>query len=317
MGLVLGLSLRFSLSRVEAQTWGLSFWPPLLEVTIQPGKSLTQAYWLINQGGRDLYLTAVVVPFRPEGDQGQLRPLTLELDPEVKKLFRLTNSQIQLGQSFKLAANSRQQLVLKITPPATQPEGDYYYLFLIKQAEEGEFLPASGGQSLIQIGSPILITVTRSAQPLKQAAISQFRAQPRWAKRWQQPIQFQLRVKNIGPHFFKPEGEITILYWGRWPKATLTLRPDNILADSQRLIGCLKEDRPQPCQFWSWWPGYYQARVEFRPDGQAESLQVTTDFFLLPLEPFLGLILILGLIKIRPRPLKLNLTKIGLKLNNN
>ena len=309
------LILIFLLSRnyVRAQHWGLSLWPPLLEATIKPGKSFTQAYWLINPSPQDLYLTPVIVPFRPQGEQGQLRPLSLNSTSESQKFFRLTNSRIQLGKPFKIAANSRQQLVLKVAPPADQPEGDYYYLFLFKQTRTGQFLSNSGGQSLIHLGSPILISLSQSDRPLQQGNISQFQAQPKWAKSGRQPIQLRLVVANVGPHFFKPQGKIEIRYWGRWLKAEQQLRPDNVLTKSRRLIGCLKEDQAQPCQFRSWWPGYYQAQVELHPDRQPDlKLKATTSFFILPLEPLVVLLAILLLIQ-----LKSNLTKIIPKMNNN
>jgi len=263
----------------------LSIWPPILEIMIQPGKKFTQAYEISNQSNTDLYLQAKVVPFKPNHLRGDI---SLDLDKPNNRYFSLVNNSISLNQTFKLPANSRQQLVLKIAIPRQETEGDQYFTFLIEQPSEGKFAGNTGGSASIKLGSNILLTISQSGLPEKQGSIARFLAHPKIADLLQK-INFEILIQNTGDSFFKTIGKIEINH-RIFKKNTsqLELRPDNILINSGREITCQNQ-----CSFSSLLPGPYQAKVSFSPDGIGEKQEVTTNFWILPVKSGLVIILLL------------------------
>lgn len=289
IGLVGLIGLIGLIGPVRAQEVSLGIAPPLLEVMIQPGKSITQAYEVINQSQTDLYLRARIIPFEPADRQGGIKLIPQDQWSGTSQLFSLTNANLTLGQTFKLSANSRKQLVLKVAPPKDWPEGDYYYTLLIEQSPEGQFLSPLGSQTLVKVGSNILLTVSQSGQPIKEAVISQFSVRPKIIDLFDE-VKFTLLIQNLGQAYFKPQGKIEIYSQpGKKKVAELELRPDNILVNSTREIIC----QNGPCLFHSWRPGYYQAVVSLVPDGTGSEARAQVSFWLLPLKLTLGLITVL------------------------
>jgi len=88
----------------KAQGLSLGIWPPLLEVTIQPGKSITQVYKLRNTGETDLALTSKIVPFKPEGETGDINFATPGVDlgrhTGSETWFSFQNANLALGEKF-------------------------------------------------------------------------------------------------------------------------------------------------------------------------------------------------------------------------
>ena len=103
----------------------LSITPPLLELTIKPGKSVVIAYTVSNLEDPTV-LTSFVRPFVPTGVHGAFT-IADEFSGPVR--FSLENSNIALEAPFFLKSNQGQQLLLKIRVPEGTPEGDYYYNF--------------------------------------------------------------------------------------------------------------------------------------------------------------------------------------------
>lgn len=300
-----------------AQKVGLSISPPLLEVMIKPGKTITQAYDLKNNSDQDLYLTPKIVPFTPADHHGHinlnlghtLRGIPSEHLGGVTSFFSLQNSNLRLNQPFKLSAGSKQQLVLKIDIPPNNQEKDYYYTFLIEQTDQGEFIPnASGGSHRIKIGANILMTVSESGEPETDFQIAEFKAEPKFADLFD-TVKFRLLVENTGQAYFKPNGKIEI-YNTLFNKKTaeLELLPENVLVDSAREIRCSKNkdtsevepsntsevSRAIPCQFSSFLPGKYKAIIKDH-EPLTTNTQHLTYFYLFPYRFLLALIVI-GLI---------------------
>jgi hypothetical protein len=256
-------------------------------VTIKPGKSLTQAYEIANNSESDLYLRARVVPFKAADNQGgiRLKESGLELPP----YFSLQNANLKLGQIFKLAAGAKKQLVLKISIPKDAPEKDGYFTFLLEQPAGLELRRQNISRSLIKIGSNILLSISNQEITTKKGLISQFLAVPRIADMFSK-VSFEVIADNTGSRYFKPEASIVIKRWPEKEVGKLLLRPDNVLAQSQRKLVCWQpptkeiEAKTIPCQFSSAIPGRYQATLTFKPAESNQPVQTTTvTFWILPI----------------------------------
>jgi len=324
-------------SKANAQTLSLSIWPPLLEITIQPGKSITQVYKLRNTGETDLALTSKIVPFKPEGEGGDITFTSEVRSPPAGGLgyppqaggntsgvdwwnwFSFLNADLSLGQKFFLPAGREQEVVLKIKVPKEALEADYYFTLLFETLP-GVFLPSgSGGQIEAKIGSNILLAVSQTGKPLKQAQIEQFSLANfqfsifnfQFIDSFTQP-QFIVRLKNTGNSFFKPLGTITTTGWfnQRW---VLDLLPENVLVDSVRQIRCQKSTSqpaseqeasaekplilPSPCQLETkFLLGKYTSRLELGLDEASSEYQRQIVFWALPLKLGAGIMVALILL---------------------
>jgi len=313
------------LNEAYAQGLSLSIWPPLLEVTIQPGKSITQVYKLRNTGETDLVLTSKILPFKPEGEEGDITfpkvtpGVESYLNTGIKGWFSFQNANLALGEKFLLPASREQEVVLKIKVPQGVPEDDYYFTLLFETIP-GVFLPSgSGGQVEAKIGSNILLTVSQSGKPKKQAEIEEFAIRnSQFAIRnyiiidsFTQP-KFTVRLKNTGNAFFKPFGSITTTGWfnQRW---VLNLLPENVLVNSIRRIQCQKSvppankestpDResfqilPSSCQLEAkFFLGKYISHLEFGLDEAGGKYQSQIVFWALPLRLGAGILIALILL---------------------
>ena len=301
----------------HAQGLSLSIWPPLLEVIIQPGKSITQVYKVRNAGETDLALTSKIVSFKPEGEKGDIS-FTSKQDTSKVGWFSFLNADLTLGEKFILPVGKEQEVVLKIRVPENAPEDDYYFTLLFETIP-GVFLGQSGGQIEAKIGGNILLTVSQTGEPKKGAEIFEFSIRnSQFAIRnlmildsFTQP-QFVVRLKNNGKAFFKPFGTITTTGWfgQRW---VLDLLPENVLVDSVRQIPCQKSAfwpaseegtssekpsiLPSPCQLKAkFLLGKYTAQLEFGLDEASGEYQSQIVFWALPLKLTAGLLAILVLL---------------------
>ncbi len=300
-----------NLNRVQAQSLEIGLYPPLLEVMIKPGKSITQVYKIINNSDVDLILKSKIVAFQAADEFGSIQLLENQFQFLGLEWFSFQNADLNLGDQFVLKARADQQVVLKIKVPEDAPENDYYLTLLFENQLE-PLLGLSASQAQIKIGANILLTVSDSGEPLKKAGIEEFSLDNALFKigsysfidSFSQP-RFILKVKNLGKTLFKPMGTITISGWTK-QKYLLDLLPENIITQSSRQLRCFSTANNQPisCVLTPNWQtklliGNYQAQVDFGLDKISSDYQTKTQFIALPfsiLAVIVFLVIFLGLI---------------------
>lgn len=265
-------------SPVSAQTTSLAIWPPLLEATIQPGKSITQVYRLKNLGD-DTTITAYLKPFSPADEHGHVK-LT---GSEPQSFFSLLNADLKtLPATFPLKAGQTQELVLKIRLPENSQPADHYFTFLFASHTTG-LIGDTGATTQASIGSNILLTISDDGQPKRSAKIEEFKVQGSDSL---SPISFLLRVKNTGTTRFKAIGQIEIKNTFQKSIATLPLREDNILSNSIRQLQTTADWKPI-------FPlGRYTATATITPQDSTNTISQSVNFFILPYKALLIIILI-------------------------
>ncbi len=303
-----------NITKVYAQGFSLSLSPPLLEVTMRPGKKITYAYQVKNNSSSPITLIARIAPFEPVGERGQIKIVKSQKSKVTQhyvecrvtlnrtcsgswvkswgNFFSLLNADIALDQPFIIPPDQSQQLVLKISLPQNAPEGDYYQTLILKQIAPNIDHKNTASQTLGIIGSNILLTISKSGRPPKKAEVVEFTPRNailgRFFDSFSKP-RLGLRIKNTGRAFFKPIGEITITPGGQ----KINLRPDNILTGTIRQIQC--EDGP--CQIK---PdkiiGHYQAQLKFTAGEGGPAYKAAVDFWVLPIKLIIGLIVAISLL---------------------
>jgi len=309
----IGLFVYFS-EAAKAQTFSLGIYPPLLEVMIMPGKSVTQDYQLSNSGD-ETEITAQIVKFKPADELGNvsLRGLTSDEVRPHQGWFSFENAEIALGEPFLLKTGEKKQIILKVKIPEETAEDDYYFTLLFSTQPISKIALLGTKQAGV-IGSNILITVSKDGQPVKKGEIVEFRlldcyfepSEKQGSSRrlgsyiakllpfclidsFDKP-EFLLRVKNTGRAFWKPFGKLKTegLLGQKWEQ---DLRPDNILADSIRQIN-LATPSASP----SFLIGPYRASVEFKLDEDGPQVAAQTSFLALPFKAIFALLTIVLLV---------------------
>lgn len=256
----------FSLT-VKAQELSLSVIPPLVEVMIKPGKTITQNYQIVNGGNDGLY-SVHIYPFLPNGQNGQIdinEKADIDNHPLYSGWFTLLQPTIKFGEKFNVPAGSTTTIAIKLNIPHEATQKDYYFV-VIFQSENEIGLGQSVSQTQGRIGSNLLVSVSEDGEPFKVADIKEFTAP--FIVDSLGKIDYSVVLKNVGRTFFKPTGVININNFLSKKETTLQIAPQNVLAFSERKISCLKEESLIDCQYDS--PvllGLYRAKLTFTLDG--------------------------------------------------
>lgn len=294
------LLITFYLREASARSFSLSVWPPLTEIMVKPGKSLTQTYQLTN-GQDPTTLVAKIVRFQPSDEKGHLR-LGSDFSSQPPLHFALENANLALGEPFTLLPEESKQILLRLTTFPETPEGDYYLTLLFISNPEN--LPnLQGPQQSGALGANLLITVTKDGKLPKTGKIQEFKllnCLPRWPEGLLRGLipntcfldsldkpDFLLRIQNSSRTFWKPFGMIKIngSLEQNWEGK---LQPDNILAGSTREIQ-LATDSATP----RFLAGRFRAKVEFNPDQTGPLVTDAITFIVLPIKITIGIVMAL------------------------
>lgn len=273
-------TLLFFLMPLDALAQGinLSVAPSIIEVMIAPGKMAEQRY-IVENLGEDTSLKVDISPFYSNdlyGNVSLMDPISLYDPQSISSWFTFTKPSFKNTKQVFLAKDQKMEFILRINPSEDAKEGDYYYTLVF------ETLPKEDANkdfvSGVKIGSNILLTVSKTGELTKKAAISSFKA-PTLIDSFS-PLTYEVVIQNTGSSFFKPQGNITIT--GINTSEVLPIAPFNVLASSKRVLPCFIKEQVIACKVSSK-PlfGIYQSRLTFTIEGSSEiySKTVTTIAF--------------------------------------
>jgi hypothetical protein len=314
--LLLASCFFFFPSPIQAQQMNLSISPPLLEVTIKPGKTITQVFNIKNNG-EDIQLYSQIIPFYPKGKQGKIQLDQNFLNPftnpsktgkyQYLNWFSLQNAGLELGDSFTIKEGEKQQLVLKIRVPETAEQKDYWTALALRTTPTIDLNKQQVSASGI-LTSNILLTVSETKDwPKKGTAEINLANKLCLLKNnlclpvvdsFQQP-RFAVTVQNQTNHFYKPEGTITVKNLFNKEIDTIKILPNNVLSQTQRNLECQKNQETAPCRTRPLNFGFYKASLEI---DLVPTNTFTASFFVLPYKLGLALgIMIIILIYLRKK----------------
>jgi hypothetical protein len=278
--------------QVHAQSLSLSLTPPLLEVMIKPGKSITQVFRLTNEG-EPVFITPRLVEYTENGIKENER---FAPEPWINFL----PGSLSLNQPFLLHTGETRGLVLRVAPPAGLPDANIYRVLLFESQPNPS--DPSDSESMIQskIGSILLLNVTTSGITKKDAQISRFEL-PNLIDSFD-PLRAEIHVKNTGTTYFRPIGQISLQ--GPVGKGIYKIEPAVWLAGQTRILNTSPEDQnvPYSLNLPGFYLGKYEVVVEFTLDESTIKLSQKKTFYALPWKIAVCLlIIILFVILIRRR----------------
>ena len=270
-------TLHFGVNPVYAQSLSLSLWPPLLEVMIQPGRSVNQVYKLTNSSDHELQITPHIFSFKPQGENGEIQ-ISSKFKVQSSKLdFFSFESGEHFDQAFYLPIGKEREIILEVSIPKGSPENDYYYTLLFSTGSTPGENKQTSSSSIAQIGTNILLTISQNGQPTLLGRVLEFSA-PKIIDSFS-PTSFTVRLENWGKSYFKPFGKIKLSGILK-QKEEISLYEQNILADSSRRLD-IPEMKPKlPL-------GPFKASLEFSLNENGEQkLSAETTFWYLPYKVF-------------------------------
>ncbi|QQG41608.1 MAG: hypothetical protein HYV90_05650 [Candidatus Woesebacteria bacterium] len=269
--------------KVAAQEVSLSISPPLTEIVIQPGKSLNQTITVRNDGV-PVTVVAKIVPFVPLDTNGHV-----ELIEDQNSIDAFSSWFYFDQRPTSLGVNERHDFIIKITPPDSTEQRDYYFTFLV-EVQANNNIGVNNSESQARIGANILLTATKDGNPQKNVSIVKFSA-PKLVDSFT-GFSYQVILGNSGSGFFKPVGKITVdQIFGT--TTTLNLAPLNVLVGGEREITCLEGQEIISCALpGKFLIGIYRANLSFTVDGVGESYEKQIYTIAFPFTVLLGLITI-------------------------
>lgn len=285
--------LTFNSNEVSAQQTTLGIYPPLIETTIKPGKSIVVAYNLQNLGDPNI-LSLRLRPFVPtEGTSKMV--IKNEFEGPIR--FSLDNSDIELEKPFFLKSKDSQQVLLRIRVPEGAPEGDYYYVLLAATQPPPLSEGFTASRAKVSLGANILITVTDSGQVEVKGRILSFDLAGGYKLKlfdrvWRifdssEKIPVLLYLKNDGRNFIKPQGEI-VLRGNFGERASYEIIPQNILAGARRLAVASPS-----AEFVGFFLGNYKVSANVSFGEGSPVVSASTSFTALPLKFFAALVVVI------------------------
>ena len=257
----------------NAQSLSLSLTPPITQIMIKPGKTISQNYTLINNGDESIIRIGLkTLDKNGQPSQAQKNDITwLNIVSPVS-----TDNPLLLKKGEKL------EIIISISPPVDTEQQDYYHAISIATVA----LPGNQSRSDVsaELLSPILLAVTESGRA-KKAEMTEF-ALPKLIDSFD-GIKTDLTVKNTGQTYFYLNGQL--LLKGNYLQAKFPVIPRIYLINQQKKIQLSESDKNKLKGFFI---GKYTLTADFVFDEGNIKLTENKVFYALPWKLLLAMVLI-------------------------
>lgn len=271
--IILGLTsllLIPSSSRAAITGEGLTISPPIVELTLNPGEASSQTIKLTNPTAQLVEIYPTVMNFSASGEGGE--PAFSPASASESK-FALANW-ISFQQG-KIALTPEQVVEFKYqikAPKDAEPGGHYGVVFFGTEPPTPE-KNVSQVSLASMIGSLILVRVPGDIN--ENANLVDFSANKFYLKT---PVEFTIRIKNLGNVHFKPQGEIDLksLFGNKTAQVQVNSEKGNVLPDSTRKFSQ------------NWWPskwmlGRFTANLTLSYGETNQILSGKLSFWIIPI----------------------------------
>ncbi len=265
--LIIVCSFSFVTAEVQAQSaMGLSAIPPRLEVTLNPGETVTKELKIRNESKTERAITTSSKDFIVTDNDGT--PLQIEGLDESSNRWA-ASSWIHLSpSSFKLKPGETRSIMITIIAPEDAMAGGHYSMVLHSPKNES-VLTETGSFIETNVGSLVYITVPGDIK--EEAQVTQFTA-PSFSEYG--PIPFKTIVANLSDIHISPAGSIAIKNWIGGKTADLPLDAINIFPNTTREF--------QNTLNRKWLFGRYTATVNAGYGTTGQALAATIFFWVIP-----------------------------------
>lgn len=261
---------------------GLEISPPLIEINVDPGKTVTTSIRIRNITKQEVVAKPQVNDFVAQGEEGQPKLLLNEKASEPSPYS--INGWVSALDDLTIAPGEAKTESLTISVPQGASPGGHYGVVRFTAAAPG--IDSTGVSLSASVGTLVLINV--SGKVVQNAVISDFYITKN-AKKGSffqaGPITFVERLQNRGNTHFKPTGtvRVTNTFGKETGVVSINTKGGNVLPSSTRRF---EQDFAKKHLF-----GRYTAQANIQYAGQNLTQSIT--FWVIPLK---GTAIVLGLI---------------------
>jgi len=222
--IVVSFSL-FPVSSFAQSALGLSAIPPRLEVTINPGESVTQTIKVRNESKVDKIISTQIKDFIVVDDTGT--PVQVDSSEISNRWAASTWVQVS-SDKLKLKPGETKSLSLTIIAPDDALPGGHYAMVL-HSPNNDTVLSETGAVIQTNVGTLVYITILGDIN--ESANIKDFSA-PNFSEYG--PIPFQATITNLSDIHITPQANILVTNFLGLKTANLALEPINIFPYTSR-----------------------------------------------------------------------------------
>ena len=210
----------------RAQTaFGLTAIPPRLEITVEPGRTVTQEIKVRNESKNPKIIDITVRDFVVADDGGT--PIQIDTTPDENRWA--ASSWIQLStRQVTLKPLETRSLMMTVIAPANATPGGHYAMILHTPGEQVS-LTDTGAAVIANVGTLVYITVPGDIR--QDARVDSFSA-PDFSEFG--PINFKSIITNLSDIHIKPQGFIKVTNWLGGNTVNLPLEDTNIFPYTSR-----------------------------------------------------------------------------------
>ncbi len=309
-------------SLAKAEELSLSASPSLIKINAITPSDTKSPITIENRGNNAINIQILFKPFHSsKKENGEIVYLNNNEIPDIyKKIFNqihVTDNGI-ITTNFELGPRQKKNLELQLIIPKNEPDSDYYFsvIFLARrneltprsspEANEGEpstqtdeansFPDDENAQdqnfSVINAGIAINVLLSIGNKNNPQGTIEEFSA-PSFLKSG--PVEFTVRIKNIGSRIFAPKAIIFIKNIFGQTVGRVDIESDNILADSIRSLTDIQTASSSSKQkiFWreNFLLGPYTATLNIAISDKGPVYNQSLIFLAIPIPLIIGIIL--------------------------
>ena len=276
---------------VKAQEVSLAVSPPVVEILLAPGKSVSQAFTLKTQG-ENIAITPELHLATPSDSDGHMMIDPKPLTPNSLPLTAIITSP---------TIHDPQSTIYNITFEAanTDVSQDVYLALVFRASPPSTIYDLRSTITTPSISSLILITITPAGVIPIDLSL----------KNWDLPffhdsylpLSLTPELTNNASVMIRPQGNFTVIAPGGKTIFSLPLYPNLILGNSSRIIQSTIHDLPSTISWSPTWSdlGPYRLRLTLTTEGGTQITQGEKVIWIIPLRLLLILcvliILILGL----------------------
>lgn len=238
---LLAITLRATAVKAQSSIYPiqLSIEPSVLEVAIKPGKTITKAFQVKNQGSSDVSLKFVLRDFTADNKTGQPHLLDTSSFPYAG----LANSEFELGDEFLLPAGESTQAVLKLEVPENAVEKDWYFLLIAQSSSDDSFAGVTQAHPQGSVAANVLVRITQdNIIPLNWRLELNL---PRFIDSLQS-LSFEPLIHNDSTTYAIPEVNVVILDWRGQIISEQQGLAQRVLSDSSRYLSAAKPSKEDP-----------------------------------------------------------------------
>lgn len=220
----------FSPLPVEANSVSLGIYPPIIRLKMMPGQTHQTAINITNYSSSKQTVLLRALPFDGSLGSDMIHYQTTLPQPITSLPFKgitLHSSTAESVGTLSLDPLETQQIILKVTAPASFDHKDYYFSLVALNDPQAT---QSAIKTLLGVSSNVLISINPNTV---QAQITQFSSPALLSKG---PVPFTVKVANRGDSVFIASGAITIKNLFGQKIDTIVLPQHFVLAHSSRFL---------------------------------------------------------------------------------